>query len=82
MLELDKKYLHRRNKTSFNNEDIEYIKSLMEDNKSAELLILYIKVLHAKKQQDKQRESSRLSKQRYREKIKAEKKELYSNKEG
>ena len=70
MVELDKRYSHRRNKASFTEEDIKYLEKLMKENKSAELALLYIKVTKAKMQQDKNRESSRLSKKRHREQLK------------
>ena len=67
---LDKRKLHKRVKTSFNEDDIKYLEKLMKENKSAELALLYIKVTKAKMQQDKNRESSRLSKKRHREQLK------------
>lgn len=67
MLELDKRYSHRYSKILFNDEDIKYLEKLMKENKSTELAIIYIKVTKAKEQQDKRRESSRLSKQRHKE---------------
>lgn len=65
-------HLHKRAKTSFNEDDIKYLEKLMKKNKSAELALIYVKVVKAKVQQDKNRESSRLSKQRYREELKIE----------
>lgn len=64
---VNKKVIHKRAKTSFNEEDIKYMEDLMKENKSAELALLYIKVTKAKKQQEKNRESSRLSKKKQKE---------------
>lgn len=80
MLELDKRYSHRRNKASFTEEDIKYLEQLIKENKSAELALVYIKVVKAKAQQDKQRESSRLSKMRNKDKVNAKRREIYKAK--